>query len=420
MKNKLLNIGVPLALILLIVGLVVAAIVKHQGQEKDAAVAVTVPVELSASEQARSSSIGLILTVGNEGAQGSEWNQAAAGAQVAIERFNRSGTNLTLITEDDRGTSAGAARAVEVLAQQNVSGVVIASRGNHVEEAVKAAEERGIPVILPYADAVGGAWSLAPSPSDVTSLLESHYSGTSRVVRIDQEGFPGPDVRAEETVTVNSSSDLNKTAQDLASSIAKEDTSTAIFINADSYLQARLTRALQEAGAQASIVLGNEATSPAFSETFTRDNPSTVINATTVGFNTGDSVALQANGQGRSMSAYLQMVKMLGDSPDAHGPVGEQPFSDVAASADARSHDAVVALVRATEKAPSAKPEDVKKELGTLTLSPSDGITAAGLDFSQPHAVAGSPALLSATLGDVTIRTSNEDESAHIVWFAAS
>lgn len=70
MKNKILNIGVPLALILLIVGLVVAAIVKHQGQEKDAAVAVTVPVELTASEQARSSSIGLILTVGNEGAQG--------------------------------------------------------------------------------------------------------------------------------------------------------------------------------------------------------------------------------------------------------------------------------------------------------------------------------------------------------------
>lgn len=420
MKNKILNIGVPLALILLIVGLVVAAIVKHQGQEKDAAVAVTVPVELTASEQARSSSIGLILTVGNEGAQGSEWNQAAAGAQVAIERFNRSGANLTLITEDDRGTSAGAARAVEVLAQQNVSGIVIASRGNHVEEAVKAAEERGIPVILPYTDAVGGAWSLTPSPSDITSLLESHYSGTSRVVRIDQESFPGPEVRAEETVTVNSSSDLDKTAQDIARRISDGKAGAAIFINADSYTQARLTRALQEAGTQASIVLGNEATSPAFSETFTRDNPSTVINAMTVGFNTGDSVALQADGQGRSMSAYLQMVKMLGDSPDAHGPLGEQPFSDVAASADARSHDAVVALVRATEKAPSAKPKDIKKELGTLTLSPSDGITAAGLDFSQPHAVAGSPALLSATLEDVTIRTSPRDESAHIVWFAAS
>lgn len=234
MKNKILNIGVPLALILLIVGLVVAAIVKHQGQEKDAAVAVTVPVELTASEQARNSSIGLILTVGNEGAQGSEWNQAAAGAQVAIERFNRSGANLTLITEDDRGTSAGAARAVEVLAQQNVSGIVIASRGNHVEEAVKAAEERGIPVILPYTDAVGGAWSLTPSPSDVTSLLESHYSGTSRVVRIDQESFPGPEVRAEETVTVNSSSDLDKTAQDIARRISDGKAGAAIFINADS------------------------------------------------------------------------------------------------------------------------------------------------------------------------------------------
>ncbi|ORC16507.1 hypothetical protein A7979_04095 [Rothia nasimurium] len=417
MKEKITNIGIPLALLLLVLALVTTALIKHNSQVKDDAVAVTVPIELNASETARNTSIGLIVTVGNENAEGSEWNQAASGAKVAVERFNRSGANITLVTEDDRGTAEGAVRAVESLAGQNVSGIVFASRGEHTQQALQAAQEHGIPVIMPYEESGYGAWSLRPLNDAMRDVLEQHNASSTRVVRIDQEDFSGVAVPAEETLTVNASTDLGQLAREVTDATAEQGDSATVVINASSYMQARLVKALQESGTRAKIVLGYEATSPTFSEAFMQDNDSTVINALSMGFNTSDAVALQADGQGRSMSAFLQMVRILNETPTATNALGDQKFSDVAHAADSRSHDAVVALVRATERASSAAPEDVRESLATLDLSASDGVTGPNLDFSSTYAVAASPIMLSPTVGDVEIRNPSAPDYQHIIWF---
>lgn len=417
MKEKITNIGIPLALIVLIASIVAAAIIKQSSIEQDEAVAVTVPVTLTTSEQARQASIGLIVTIGNENAEGSEWNDAASGAKVAVERFNRSGAHISLITEDDRGTADGATQAVETLAHQGVSGIIIASRGQHIEPALQKAQELGIAVILPYAPSANEAWSLQPADDALHTLMKTHTASAQKIIRIDQQNFVGLEIPAEETITVDSSTDIAQLARDITEQTAELGDAASIFINTDSYMQARVLRALQEAGTRAEVILGYEATSPAFNEAFMKDNDSTVINALSLGYNTGDSVALQADGQGRSMSAYLQMVKILAESPETTNALGDQAFSETAIAADSRSHDATVALIRAVEHAGTTEAKAVKKAMTDLELMASDGITGPSLSFVQPYAVTADPLILSPTVGDVNLRIPGENSYTPIIWF---
>lgn len=417
MKEKIINIGVPLAFTILVIGLVIAAVIKQNAIEQDNAVAVTVPVTLTASSQAQNASIGLIVTIGNENAEGSEWNAAASGAKVAIERFNRAGANISLITEDDRGTAEGAVQAIESLAHQGVSGIIVASHGQHIEPALQKAQELGIAVILPYAESIYDAWSLHPSKESLQKLIVAHNASSQKVIRLDQRGYTGLEVPAEESIEVDSSTDFNKLTEQINHKIGDLGDSATIFVNTDSYTQARVTRALQESGTRAQVLLGNEATSPAFSEVFMTDNSSSVVNALSVGYKTDDSVALQADGQGRAMSAYLQMVKILAESSETTNALGDQKFSDVAIAADSRSHDAAVALIRAVENADSTDAKAVKKAVANLELAASDGITGPSLSFTQPHAVTAELLILSPAVGDINLRTSQESNYTPIIWF---
>lgn len=416
MKEKIINIGVPLAFILAVIGIIFAAVIRHNSTEQDQAVAVTVPVTLTAEGEAKQASLGLIVTIGNENAEGSEWKDAASGAKVALERFNRSGARISLLTEDDRGTAEGAVQAVESLAQQKVSGIILASQGQHLEPALRKAEELGIPLILPYAESAHSAWSLKPSEESLTQLVVSHNNFAHKVIRIDQQDFPGLDIPAEENITINSTTDFNKLTEEISQLTAKVGDSATIFLNTDSYMQARIASALHESGNRAQILLGYEATSPAFSQAFMKDKNSAVLNALSIGYKTDDSVALQTDGQGRSMSAYLQMVKILAESPDATNALGDQKFSEIALAADSRSHDATVALIRAIEKAGSTDPKAVKKAMPRLELAASDGITGPSLNFSQPYAVTTDPLLLSPTVGDINLRITEDSSYTPIIW----
>ena len=237
------------------------------------------------------------------------------------------------------------------------------------------------------------------------------------MIRIDQRGYTGIEVPAEESIEVDSSTDFNKLTEQINHKIGDLGDSATIFVNTDSYTQARVTRALQESGTRAQILLGNEATSPAFSEVFMTDNSSSVVNALSVGYKTDDSVALQADGQGRAMSAYLQMVKILAESSETTNALGDQKFSDVAIAADSRSHDAAVALIRAVEDADSTDAKAVKKAVANLELAASDGITGPSLSFTQPYAVTAEPLILSPTVGDINLRTSQESNYTPIIWF---
>lgn len=418
MKSKIATVGAPLAVIALIVALVLVAIFQTKAQEQDHAVAVTVPVELKAGGSVKGGSIGLLITVGNENAEGSEWNQAAAGAQVAVERFNRSGADITLVTEDDRGTVSGAVAAVRSMADQNVSGIIVATRGEHLKEAVYLAQQLDIPLIFPYHSLdAEGTWSFQADDQSMKNLMTVHSAG-QRLIRVDQENFGGVEYAADQVVNVTADTDTEQLARDLSQQVKDSKVPVAIAINADPYLQARIVPSLQDLGVDAELILDPGATSPAFGSSYlSGDVKRSTINAVSIGYNSGDAVALQSDGEGRSMSAYLQMVKIMSDSSNATSPLGDHPFSAVAGAADSRSHDSLVALVRAMERSPSNKAKDVKETLQGLKLSPADGITSGSVDFSSQHVVQAKPILLAASIGNLDMRGSLPSATVGVQWF---
>lgn len=418
MKSKIATVGAPIAVIALIVSLVLVAIFQTKAQEQDHAVAVTVPVELKAGGSVRGGSIGLLVTVGNENAEGSEWNQAAAGAQVALERFNRAGAGITLVTEDDRGTASGALAAVRSLAEQNVSGIIVATRGKHLKEAIDLAQQLDIPLIFPYdSPDAEGTWSFQVDDHSMKNLMAVHNAG-QRLIRLDQENFGGVEYPADQVVKVTAGTDTEQLARDLSQQVKDSKVPVAIAINADPYLQARVVRSLQDLGVDAEFILAPGATSPAFGASYlSGEVKRSTINAVSIGYDSGDAVALKSDGEGRSMSAYLQMVKIMSDSSDATSPLGDQPFSEVAGAADSRSHDSLVAFVRAMEGSPSHKAKDVKETLEGLKLSPADGVTSGSLDFSSQHAVQAKPVLLASSIGNLDMRGSLPSARAGVQWF---
>lgn len=419
MKSKLTTFGFPLLIIALILGLVLVAIFKTNAQQKDYAVAVTVPVELTAGGTVKGSTVGLLVTVGNENAEGSEWSKAAAGAQVAVERFNRTGSNITLLTEDDRGTASGAVEAVRSMAEKNVSGIVVATRGEHLKEAIFLAQQLNIPLIFPYdSPAAEGTWSFQPSSQDLTSLMAVQCAG-KRLIRIDQEGFAGGvNFAADQVISLAATADIEKLAQDVAKQVADSKIPLAVVVNADPYLQAKIAQSFQDSGINAELILGPGATSPAFSVSYlSGERPRSAINALSLGYNSGDNVALQTDGKGRAMSAYLQMVKILGNSSKTPDFLRDQPFSDLATDADSRSHDAMVALVRAMERSPSLQAKDVKSTLQGLKLAPADGITLGSVDFSHQNVVQEQPNVLASKVGNLEMRTTSTGATVSVQWF---
>ena len=89
--------------------------------------------------------------------------------------------------------------------------------------------------------------------------------------------------------------------------------------------------------------------------------------------------------------------------------------------ADATSHDGVVVLARAIEKADSSDPQAVKTALATLKLGPTDGLVGPELDLRRGNALADSQlASLYASTSDPGMRPLTADGEPPLVlfWFA--
>ena len=104
----------------------------------ETSVAVTVPVALQADGLPKNFSIGIVLTLGQSGEPGSEYNRAAQGAVVATQRFAQGGAAVTLLAQNDSGSVDGARAAVETLADQGVAGVIVTSTGPQAQAASTA------------------------------------------------------------------------------------------------------------------------------------------------------------------------------------------------------------------------------------------------------------------------------------------
>ncbi|MFL4474284.1 hypothetical protein ACIPVK_09820 [Paeniglutamicibacter sp. MACA_103] len=395
----------------------------------------SVPVALTAANVPAETKIGVVVTLGS--GSGAAWKDAAQGAAVAAHRFSLAGTPIALSTADDRGTAEGARKAVAKLASEGVAGIIVATDGQQVDGALEAAAEAGIPVVLPYyagtVEADGASWRIAPTEAQVSQALTAALAGAKLPLLIDAGGGAPESVAVNTSVSFEPGADPEALAADVArrTGVAEPDKSDgtpgrapvanpvdAILLSGNPTQQATVVHALQSANVTVPVVLTPGATSPAFSSGLAQAGGTASGRLSTVGADAGDAAALRPDDSGRAMSGFLAGLRVLAQDKEAKNLTGDMAFSEVANAADSRSHDAVVALVRAVSTAGSNDPAKVAKELGTLKLGPADGIAGPELDFTREDAMGGEPVVLHFSAQDLGLRPQGSGDGATASWFA--
>ncbi len=394
-----------------------------------------VPVALSAANLPADTKIGVVLTLGS--GTGAAWKDAAQGAAVAAHRFSLSGTTVTLSTADDRGTAEGARKAVEKLVSENVAGIVVATDGPQVPDALSAAADAGVPVLLPYdagkIESAGPAWRTGPTQAQLSKALSSALAGARRPLLIDAGGGAPDSVDVSASIFFEPGADPEALAADVArrtgvAEPAKADgtpgrapvsnPADAILLSGNPTQQATVVHALQSANVTVPVVLTPGATSPAFSFGLAQAGGTASGRLSTVGTDSGDAAALRPDDSGRAMSGFLAGLRVLAQDKEAKNLTGDLGFAEVAGAADSRSHDAVVSLVRAVSAAGSNNPANVAQALGTLALGSADGIAGGALDFTRPDALDGEATVLHLSDQDLGLRPQGSSGRVPASWFA--
>ena len=153
-----------------------------------------------AAAEPLSATLGVVVTLRSRRGEGSDQRFGAAGAQLAAYRMSLGEAEVDLEVVDDDGTTAGARDAVASLVEAGVAGIVVASQGEHLSEALADAADAGVPVLLPYdrRDTLpDGVWQTGPSASAVDAALlealradghESPYVVTADGLEVDGVG----------------------------------------------------------------------------------------------------------------------------------------------------------------------------------------------------------------------------------------
>lgn len=403
-------------------------------------VAATVPVALKAEGLPNDFSIGVVLTLGQSGEPGSEYNRAAQGAIVAAQRFAKGGAAVALVAQNDRGTEDGARAAVHALAEQGASGVVVATTGAPARAAAKAAEELGLPAILPYAepsDPAQATWTTRPSGASVAAALRTALNGKNRVLLVGDGGEVPASVGISQTLNLDGFDAVMDLAQEAAiqtgdqlrppaedapagagSTRVAEPADAVVVSAATPQRLARLVQALQARDVSVPVVIPDGATAPAFASTLSELDGAASGQLVSVAPAGGDATALQQDAQGRGMSAFLSAVRLASGDPKVKNLTGDAAFFADAWAADSRSHDAVVALVRATASAGSGEPSKVGAALRTMSFGPGDGLAGPALDFSRSAALTAEAIPVYASPQDLGLRPPDE-AAPRLVWVPA-
>ena len=440
--------AIVVAIAVLVVAAVVTALlaVRVSASTPTEAVSATAPVPISVAHVPDGTKIGVVVTLGD--GEGAQWDDAAQGALVAQRRLELGGTDVQLVTKNDGGSIDGARKAVEALAADGVSGIVVATSGDHVRGAFAAAADAGIPVVAPYTASADDAWSTAPSTDSVATALHDALGDAASPLLVDLGGGAPSGVRFAHVLDATSSPDLGALATTIAQrtgaaagstdatatddqTAAEQDgdeqtapDSDAVVVSGPAGRQGALVAALQEANVTAPVVLTPEATSPAFAAALAQAGGSLSGTFRTVGVETDDARALSSNAEGRAMSAFLGGVRVLADDADAKNLTGDRSFASVASVADARSHDAVVALVTAVGSARSTDAAEVSDALTGLDLDAGDGLAGPALDFGSQQALGDPAGVLAASAQDLGLRpaatTADDGATPALVWFSDS
>lgn len=364
---------------------------------------------------------------------GSEFRPLVEGAGVAAYRFGLGGDAVELQVALDDGTPEGALRSMHALLDAEVAGVVLASPGAHTADAVAAADEAATAVVLPYGSAAGvapGAWSVAPGPDAVAGRVQDALDLLAarrpyRVTAVDRarpepsgatDGGPPTDERT---------GGLEDPAATAAQIVALLDQRLvdAVVVDAPAGDQAALVVALQGllGTRQLPVVLTPEALTPEFGDTLAAAGTSGG-RLVGIGTDTQDHAALAGSGGGARTATFLAAVRLAAGDPACRNVYDDDACRVGVPRADAASHDAALALVRAVDLAGSDDPARVREALGRLQLGRADGLAGPGLDFRSAQALADEDVvLLHASTSDAGVRPTAADGSrAALSWFAGA
>ena len=385
-----------------------------------------VSVELAPEGVPDAVSIGVVVSLSSAPDQGAQWSQAAAGAQVAAYRYGLGDVDVSVLARDDHGSGKGARQAVHSLADEGVSGIVLATEGSHVDRALVAAADRGLPVLLPYegdaAQLPEGAWTTSPSDEQAGAALATALTtaGASRPLLVDAGGGPLPGVGTQEQVTLRPGGEVTAVAAQVARQTRGQDSADSVLVSGPAPLQGQLVQALQARNVTVPLFLSDDAVSPAFADSLARAGGSLASPLTTAGLDTDDVAALDSGTSGAAVSAYLAALRATAEDGDVTDFFGDELFETVAPVADVRSHDAVVALVSAAAAAGSAEPGDVQQALSGLTLDHGDGLAGPALDFGSSSAIPPESVVpLQATTQDPGLRPVSSAGTPRLYWFAS-
>ena len=370
-------------------------------------------------------SIGVVVSLASAPGQGVEWRDAAEGARVAAQRFQLGGADVTLVGANDKGTAQGATAAVKSLIGAGVAGIVLASSGTHLQAAVQEAAALGTPVLLPYVEDTTAlpphAWLTGPdgTVADGRLLQALRQRGARRPFLVDAGGGPIDALVPSGTATFRAGGDPSV----LVKTLRQRQTSTntafdAVVVSGPAALQATVVQAMQGARIGVPFFLTPQALSPTFPAALAKANGSLSDEFITAGLDVGDAGALASSPAGRSLAAYFSALRMTAADPEVQDLLGDRPFTAVVGAADVRSHDAVVALVRASAAAGSTAPAEVATALSGLRLGSDAGTAGPALDFTSATAV-GSDAVvaLGATTASPGLRPGTGATPPALFWF---
>jgi len=369
--------------------------------------------------------IGVLLAVSTDPGQGQDVLPGAQGAAVAAYRLGLDGgTRPDLTVEVDDGTADGARAAVERLVDEGVSGIVVASTGDHLTDAVGAASRADVPVLLPYwrpsGDLPDGVWTTGPSAAAVDArmlgALDRRGLDQPFLITADDVTAPGVSAAREQAYRGNNPDGL---VGKLRSAVRNKQVDSVV-IAASAPTQARITSVVQGRVPQLPVLLTPEALSPIFAEALAEDGGTASGRFSTVGADAADITTLGSDARAESAAAYFAGLRMAAGDPEALDVLGEREFAQVASGADVASHDAVVVLARAAQEAGSAAPAQVAEALAGLSLDGADGLAGPALDFATPSAMAADDvAELVGTTQDPGVRpVAAGDDTTRLFWFA--
>ncbi|WP_152364029.1 ABC transporter substrate-binding protein [Microlunatus speluncae] len=374
--------------------------------------------------------IGVLVTLASRPGQGSEWKFAAEGAQVAAERLTMGGVKVTLVTVDDKGSEAGAQRAVEQLADQSVVGIIAASQGSHLSGAVKAAKKAKVPLLLPYEPdpkLLGDlAWATGPQDSAIGAALQQSLTAANlkRTLLIDVGGGTPDGVDPDGKITFEPDDDPKNLVKVVTDRTKEKKPIDSVLISGPAVQQAAVVQALQGADLTLPLYLTPDATSPAFTAALVEAGGSLSTSLASVGPDADDAAALGADETGKAVSAFLAATRMLAGDPERTTLLGDQPFAEVADHADTRSHDAVIAMAYAITAVTTRQSQDGSVDPETaiagLKLDHASGLAGPALDFSGSGALAPDGVIgLRSSDQDLGLRPGASDPAPRLIWFAA-